>query len=386
MAVTVLWSVAAPTPAQAINSPSDDFQVPFACGESWEGSTRSSHSPSSLAIDWNSAGDDLGRLVVASAPGVVESVIDLGGSSYGLYVVIDHGADWTTLHAHLLSALVVAGQRVDQGQVIGQVGSSGGSSGPHLHYEQRLDRSDQHARFDGIDFAYNSWITSRNCADVPVVGDWNGDRRTDVGAFSRRSTGSVFRKRLPGGAQRIVAFGQTTDQPLVGDWNGDGQFEPGVWRQATQRFVLSRPRREPRRFTFGKPLATAVAGDWDGDGRWDVGTFEAATTTFSLRYAGGALSTKTFGSVGSLPITGDWDGDRRWGVGTFNPAQGRFRLDLSGGLTKKILFGTARSLPVVGHWNADAVSDVGVWGTKSGIFSQRLGPNRTRTVQFGHAR
>ncbi|MEJ7745100.1 MAG: M23 family metallopeptidase [Nocardioidaceae bacterium] len=130
----------------------------------------------------------------------MESVVDLGDSSYGLHVVIDHGGGWTTLHAHLSSTYVVRGQPVDQGQVIGLVGSSGNSSSPHLHYEQRLNRSDQQVQFDGTAFIYNSWIESRNCADVPVVGDWNGDRVSDVGTFSRRASGSVFRKRLPGAA------------------------------------------------------------------------------------------------------------------------------------------------------------------------------------------
>lgn len=366
--------------------PSDEFQVPFACGESWEGSTRATHSPSSLAVDWNRDGSDLGHLVIASAPGVVESVVDLGDSSYGLHVVIDHGAGWTTLHAHLSSTFVVSGQPVDQGQTIGLLGSSGNSSSPHLHYEQRHNGSDQHAEFDEIAFTYNSWIDSRNCADVPVVGDWNGDRRSDVGTFSRRATGSLFRQRLPGGGERRLPWGKTTDQPLVGDWNGDGQFEPGVWRPTTRRFVLSTPRPEPRRIRFGESHETPLAGDWDGDGRWDVGTFDAATATFSLRAANGSLSTKSFGSTSRLPLAGDWDGDGRWTVGTFDPATATFSLDLGGGATKTIRFGSATCLPVVGNWNTDATSDVGVWDTTTGVFSERLGPRHTKTVRFGHIR
>nr|MBA3233597.1 M23 family peptidase [Propionibacteriales bacterium] len=83
-------------PAMAAAKPT--FQMPFACGERWEGSTRPSHSPSSLSVDWNRDANDEGHLVVASAAAVVTSVVDLGDSSYGLYIVLDHGNGWTTLH------------------------------------------------------------------------------------------------------------------------------------------------------------------------------------------------------------------------------------------------------------------------------------------------
>ena len=54
---------------------------------------------------------------------------------YGLYIEIDHGGGVRTRYAHLRSALVEAGQRIDAGTPIGTVGSSGVATGPHLHYE-----------------------------------------------------------------------------------------------------------------------------------------------------------------------------------------------------------------------------------------------------------
>ncbi|MGI5935798.1 MAG: murein hydrolase activator EnvC family protein [Oscillospiraceae bacterium] len=58
-------------------------------------------------------------------------------SSYGYYVVINHGGGNSTLYAHMSSMAVSAGQSVSQGQVIGYVGSTGWSTGPHLHFETR---------------------------------------------------------------------------------------------------------------------------------------------------------------------------------------------------------------------------------------------------------
>jgi murein DD-endopeptidase MepM/ murein hydrolase activator NlpD len=112
------------------------FSLPFPCGQTWTGSTFTSHSPPQ-AIDFNRP-DDEGDAVVASAAGVVE-VGDLHHGGYGGLVVIDHGGGWETYSAHLGSIAVGVGEAVARGTVIGTVGDTGNSMGPHLHYEQRLD-------------------------------------------------------------------------------------------------------------------------------------------------------------------------------------------------------------------------------------------------------
>ena len=71
--------------------------------------------------------------VLAAKDGVV--IISKYVASYGNYVVISHGNGNTTLYAHLSSRSVKEGDKVKQGQVIGITGSTGISSGPHLHYE-----------------------------------------------------------------------------------------------------------------------------------------------------------------------------------------------------------------------------------------------------------
>lgn len=75
--------------------------------------------------------------VVASRGGTVITAGWVAPRAYGIHVIIDHGDGYQTLYAHLSSAAVSPGQQVLRGQVIGQMGSTGRSTGVHLHFEVR---------------------------------------------------------------------------------------------------------------------------------------------------------------------------------------------------------------------------------------------------------
>jgi hypothetical protein len=81
-------------------------------------------------------------------------VQNLGNTSYGRWIEISHGNGYTTRYAHLSSQTVSVGQQVSRGDKIGTVGSTGGSTGPHLHYEQRRNGYVQAAVFDGAKALY----------------------------------------------------------------------------------------------------------------------------------------------------------------------------------------------------------------------------------------
>ena len=78
-----------------------------------------------------------GTPILAAADGtvVIANGVDRWGGSYGYYVKLDHGGGLQTLYAHCSSICVTTGQQVQAGQVIGYVGSTGRSTGNHLHLE-----------------------------------------------------------------------------------------------------------------------------------------------------------------------------------------------------------------------------------------------------------
>ncbi len=78
-----------------------------------------------------------GTPVHATADGVVR--YSGWANGYGLSMVLDHGFAYSTLYGHLSELLVKEGAQVLRGQIIGRVGSTGTSTGPHLHYEVWLD-------------------------------------------------------------------------------------------------------------------------------------------------------------------------------------------------------------------------------------------------------
>lgn len=393
VAVSALLSVPlAAGPAWAAAGPDTDYEMPFACGQSWTGATRSNHSPSSNAIDWNRDGD-LGMPVVAAAPGVVTSA-ERSSSGYGNHVVIDHGNGETSLYAHMLSFGVSVGQRVDQGQQIGKVGSSGNSTGPHLHFEEREGGSVVAPWFHAVKFAMGSTLTSRNCVDVPLAGNFIGKPPAEVAVF-RRATRATFRILRTGQDPRVIAFGTATDQPVVGDWDGNGRVNVGVRDPASRTFSLKTPA-GVRTVTFGAARATPVAGDWDGDGRWEVGVRRAGSGVFRLRLADGSVRSVTLGDSGDLPVTGDWDGDGRTDLGVYDAATATFTLRLvdDNGVVwaARVRFGDPGALPVTGDWDGNGKTDVGVWDPTTATFRLRRAPAPTGTtrsvtaIQFGQPR
>ena len=84
-------------------------------------------------------GSSMNTAIYATKSGTVTA--SSYGNANGYYVTINHGDGYSSLYAHMVSNEVSVGDYVTQGQVIGHVGTSGWSTGPHLHFEIYLNGS-----------------------------------------------------------------------------------------------------------------------------------------------------------------------------------------------------------------------------------------------------
>ncbi len=98
------------------------------------------HSPFGSGLEFHQGldiGAPMGATITAAAGGTVINAGWYGG--YGNYILIDHGGGISTGYGHCSQIFVANGQQVQKGQAIGAVGSTGASTGPHLHFEVRIN-------------------------------------------------------------------------------------------------------------------------------------------------------------------------------------------------------------------------------------------------------
>jgi len=210
--------------------------------------------------------------------------------------------------------------------------------------------------------------------DKPVVGDWNGDGKTERGIYR----GGTWYLDMNGNGKwdgaptdkMIMGFGSVTDIPVVGDWNGSGSMKIGYYRPSTSnwyldwdgdgRFIVG----NDRQIKFGQPGDVPVVGDWTGSGRDRLGLFRTSSGagTWYLDINGNGVWDSTsdrqvkLGQPGDQPLVGDWSGSGVDLLGLYR--QGTWYLDSNGNgvwngaITDTMLgkFGQPTDTAVVGKW------------------------------------
>ncbi len=391
LAVVVGLLLATPVAATAANlnpAAGPNFEMPFLCGEKWTGTSRSYHSPSRFAVDFNAPNDN-GHIVVATAAGTVSKVV-FSTRSYGVYVVIDHGNGVSSLYAHLQTTWLTVGMRVDQGQAIGLLGSTGNSSGPHLHHEEKLGSTVIPPYFHRTLWKMGSTAASQNCPDTPLIGDWDGNGTANVGIVRRTPTGTSVLQKRPKSVV-TVPFGTGWDTYLAGDFDADPKDDLAVRSPNSSIFRMRTANGATSSITYGTATLIGLVGDWDGNGLSDVGTWRYDLGQFALRM-NGKTKLISLPNLGDRPVTGDWDGDKLWEVGVYDSDTATFSLRSSSGKVTTIKWGSPGDIPVSGDWNGDGRTDVGVWTPTTATFALRFlaaGSNttvRTKTIVFGNPR
>ncbi|GIG90495.1 peptidoglycan DD-metalloendopeptidase family protein [Plantactinospora endophytica] len=204
-------------PAQAAG-PRPLFQLPFHCGQQWRLQTYPGHDDYDIDM-FRVGGQTEGSDILASYGGTVEFAGWDDGA--GNYVKLNHGSGWQTMYLHMIAPPVVStGQRVVQGQLLGRVGSTGRSSAPHMHHEQRRDGQKVESWFNGVPSGITSDDTSQpvvrtsnNCAEAQPASLQRGVSAIVYGnvlrAFARGNDGALW--------QNYWANGTWTWQKIGGE-------------------------------------------------------------------------------------------------------------------------------------------------------------------------
>jgi len=261
---------------------------------------------------------------------------------------------------------------------------------------------------DGAPVAEHIYGTERG---VPVVGDWNGDGRDEIGVFV---DGEWFLD-LNGDGQwdegdLWARLGSATDQPVVGDWDGDGKDDIGIFgfawpgdveaivhepglpdsanvangaqknippdpdkaamgTRALKRTTHGKIREDliDHVFHYGSDGDIAVAGDWNGDGIATIGLFRAGTWILDDNGNGRwDIDDRIvdFGAPGDRPVVGDFDGDGIDEVGVFR--HGTWYVDTNNNFQHdegdaRYELGGPGDIPVTGDWDGDGRDEIGVY-------------------------
>ncbi|WP_406863714.1 M23 family metallopeptidase [Streptomyces sp. HUAS MG47] len=271
------------------------FLAPFECGSQWTYSTYPGHG-NVLDFIRSDGKPSLGSPVLASAPGVATRRYQEGGA--GQYIVLDHGDGWVTEYMHLDTYGVEDGARVTQGQKIGTVGSTGGSTGPHLHLQHKLNGALQDIELEGGSLVPypgeygQKFIKSTNgCGGTeppePVQKEtrlaWTGPASTSNGSAARLSATLKEKDGDAPVAGRKVAF---TLGSGAGAQGCEGTTDT---RGAASCTVPSVD--QPLNADATVPVAAAFAGDKD---------YKASETTASLKLQ--YVSGRAYGLSARVPV------------------------------------------------------------------------------------
>ncbi len=219
--------------------------------------------------------------------------------------------------------------------------------------------------------------------NVTVTNDFDGDRRSDIGAYF--PPGGNWYGFNSGNGFWQTQFGYAGTIPVTGDFDGDGRSDFGVYFPDTGSWSIFRSTEGLWQTQFGFAGTIPVVGDFDSDGRDDIGSYyPPGGNWYVFKSTEGFFETQ-FGFAGTIPVVGDYDGDGRDDIGCYYPPGGNWFVFKSSDGFSQSQFGYAGTIPVVGDFDGDGRSDIGVYDPPAGAWYIFKSTDGFWQTAFGYA-
>lgn len=220
--------------------------------------------------------------------------------------------------------------------------------------------------------------------DIPAVGDYDGDGKTDFCVFRQTEGRWYLLKSSTNNSSSIFAFGGNGDIPVPADFDGDGKTDFAVWRPSYGIWYVRKSTDNRTSLTrLGYRGDIPSPNDYDGDGKADFAVWRPSTRSFySINTSDGKSRVMKMDTSGS-PVTGDYDGD---GYADFAIRKGSIWNILKSSENKptRVSWQRDSDLAVPNDYDGDGTVDIATWRPSDGRWFIRQSSNlKTRTDLWG---